>query len=142
MKQTFCQNNPFDHTVKPMNLPDNLRYALTHEWIRQEGDEVITGITDHAQEALGDLVHVELPAVGSRIEAGQPVGVVESVKTASDIHAPVSGVIVAINPLLEDEPEVVNESPYERGWLYRIQPDQPVTADALHSGADYAASVT
>lgn len=124
-----------------MNLPAHLRYASTHEWIQVNEGQVTTGITDFAQEALGDLVHVTLPTVGTQVTAGQPIGVLESVKTASDIHAPVSGTVIEVNPLLEDEPEVVNESPYERGWLYRIQPDAPVAQDALMDAAGYQASV-
>lgn len=104
-------------------LPSDLRYATTHEWVRQESDGTITvGITDHAQEALGDIVFLELPKVGRRVEAGEACAVVESVKTASDIHAPLAGEVVAINDLVTDAPEGVNDAPYE-AWLFRIRPD-------------------
>ena len=95
-----------------MNHPSDLKYASTHEWVKIEGDLVITGISDHAQDALGDLVYVEAPEVGSHIVAGAQAGVVESVKTASDIHAPVSGEVVEVNTALEDDPDFVNDDPY------------------------------
>ena len=101
-----------------MNHPKDLRYASTHEWVRVEGDIVITGISDHAQDALGDLVYVEAPEVGDTVTAGEQAGIVESVKTASDIHAPVSGEVIEVNTALEDDPEIVNEDPYGKGWIY------------------------
>lgn len=104
-------------------LPADLRYAATHEWSRVESDGTITvGITDHAQEALGDIVFLELPKVGRRLEAGEACAVVESVKTASDIHAPLAGEVVAVNEAVTDAPEGVNDAPYE-AWLFRIRPD-------------------
>lgn len=104
-------------------LPTDLRYATTHEWVREESDGTITvGITDHAQEALGDIVFLELPKVGRRLEAGEACAVVESVKTASDIHAPLVGEVVAVNDPITDAPEGVNDAPYE-AWLFRIRPD-------------------
>ncbi|ONG42240.1 glycine cleavage system protein H [Alkanindiges hydrocarboniclasticus] len=124
-----------------MNHPSELKYAGTHEWARQEDDLIVTGISDHAQESLGDLVYVEIPEVGSMVTAGEPTGVVESVKTASDIHAPVSGVVVEINPALEDDPEVINTDPYGKGWIYKIRPDNPSELDALLSSDDYVASL-
>lgn len=103
-------------------LPADLRYAATHEWSRVESDGTITvGITDHAQEALGDIVFLELPKVGRRLEAGEACAVVESVKTASDIHAPLAGEVVAVNEAVTDAPEGVNDAPYE-AWLFRIRP--------------------
>jgi glycine cleavage system H protein len=120
-----------------MNHPDDLKYASTHEWAKQEGDLIITGISDHAQDALGDLVYVEAPEVGSHIEAGEQAGVVESVKTASDIHAPVSGEVVEINPALEDDPEIINTDPYGKGWIYKIRPSNPAQLDALLTAAQY-----
>jgi len=104
-------------------LPKELKYASSHEWARLESDgTIVVGITDHAQEALGDGVYVELPEVGSTIDAGAEVAVVESVKAASDIYAPVTGEVVEINPALEDEPETVNHSPYADGWFFRVKP--------------------
>lgn len=104
-------------------LPAELKYASSHEWARLESDgTIVIGITDHAQEALGDVVYVELPDVGTSIDAGAEVAVVESVKAASDIYAPVTGEVVEINPALEDEPETVNSSPYADGWFFRIKP--------------------
>lgn len=124
-----------------MNHPSELKYAGTHEWARQDEDLIVTGISDHAQDSLGDLVYVEIPEVGSTVKAGEPTGVVESVKTASDIHAPVSGVVVEINPALEDDPEIINTDPYGKGWIYKIRPDQPSELDALLSADDYVASL-
>ena len=104
-------------------LPKELKYASSHECARLESDgTIVVGITDHAQEALGDVVYVELPEVGSTIDAGAEVAVVESVKAASDIYAPVTGEVVEINPALEDEPETVNHSPYADGWFFRVKP--------------------
>lgn len=120
-----------------MHHPSELKYARTHEWVKVEGDLVITGISDHAQDELGDLVYVEAPEVGARVEAGAQAGVVESVKTASDIHAPVSGVVVEINPALEDDPDFVNDDPYGKGWIYKIKPDNMADVDALLTNTDY-----
>ncbi|MCH4246577.1 MAG: glycine cleavage system protein GcvH [Acinetobacter populi] len=120
-----------------MQHPDNLHYAKTHEWVRIEGDLIVTGISDHAQDALGDLVYVEAPDVGQELTAGEQAGVVESVKTASDIHAPVSGVVVEINTALEDDPEKVNEDPYGEGWIYKIKPHNIADVDNLLSSKDY-----
>ena len=106
-----------------MNHPSDLKYASTHEWVKIEGDLVITGISDHAQDALGDLVYVEAPEVGTQLTAGQQAGVVESVKTASDIHAPVSGDVVEVNSALEDEPDFVNDDPDGKGWISKIKAD-------------------
>jgi glycine cleavage system H protein len=119
-----------------MNHPTELRYASTHEWVRVEGDILITGISDHAQDALGDLVYVEAPEVGQELSAGQQAGVVESVKTASDIHAPVSGVVVEVNIELADDPELINQDPYGKGWIYKIKPhDISEVAKLLSSNA-------
>ncbi|MFN3235501.1 MAG: glycine cleavage system protein GcvH [Pseudomonadales bacterium] len=105
-------------------FPGELRYAESHEWARVEDDGTITiGISDHAQEALGDVVYVELPEVDAEVEAKGEAGVVESVKAASDIYAPVSGKIIAVNTALEDAPETVNESPYDNGWFFKMQPN-------------------
>ena len=104
------------------NIPSDLKYASSHEWVRNEGDGTFTvGISEHAQELLGDMVFVELPEVGDAVDAGEDCAVAESVKAASDIYAPVGGEIVAINEELEDAPETVNNDPYGDGWLFRIK---------------------
>lgn len=108
-----------------MNTPTSLKYAASHEWSKVEADGTITvGITDHAQEALGDIVFIELPAIGRTLKAGEECAVVESVKAASDIYAPISGEIVAINQAVVDAPESVNSAPYDH-WLFRIKPSNP-----------------
>lgn len=124
-----------------MNHPSELKYARTHEWVKIEGDLVITGITDHAQDELGDLVYVETPEIGSKVTAGEQAGVVESVKTASDIHAPVSGTVVDVNTDLEDDPDFVNEDPYGKGWIYKIKPDNMVDVEKLLTNAEYEAGL-
>lgn len=124
-----------------MNHPSELMYARTHEWVKIEGDLVITGITDHAQDELGDLVYVETPEVGSKVIAGEQAGVVESVKTASDIHAPVSGTVVEVNTDLEDDPDFVNEDPYGKGWIYKIKPDNIADVEKLLSNVEYEAGL-
>ncbi|BFN25975.1 glycine cleavage system H protein [Pseudomonas sp. SCT] len=122
------------------NIPSDLRYAASHEWARLEADGSITvGISDHAQEALGDVVYVELPEVGRRLNAGQEAGVVESVKAASDIYAPVSGEVVAINEALADSPELVNSDAYG-SWFFRLQPSDPAELDKLLDAAAYQAA--
>ena len=112
-------------------LPE-LRYARSHEWARIEDDGTVTvGISDHAQEALGDVVFVELPEEGADLAAGDEAGVVESVKAASDIYAPVSGRVIAINSVLEDAPEAVNSDPYQDGWFFRLQPEDVAEVESL-----------
>lgn len=121
------------------SFPDNLKYAATHEWVRVEADGSVTvGITDHAQELLGDIVFIDLPTDGASVSAKQEISVVESVKAASDIYAPVSGRIIAINKALIDSPEVVNTSPYGDGWFCRIQPADAAELDALLDADAYA----
>ena len=120
-----------------MNHPSDLKYASTHEWARLEGDLVVTGISDHAQNSLGDLVYVEMPEVGAQLSAGQQAGVVESVKTASDIHAPIDGEVVEIDPALEDDPELVNTDPYGEGWIYKIRPARAADLDDLLTAEQY-----
>ena len=124
-----------------MNHPEDLKYARTHEWVRIEGDLVVTGITDHAQDELGYLVYVETPEVGSQVTATEQAGIVESVKTASDIHAPVSGVVVEVNTALEDDPDFVNDAPYGKGWIYKIKPNNIDDVNTLLSSADYEAGL-
>lgn len=103
------------------NIPDNLMYDASHEWIRIEGDVATVGITDHAQDQLGDLVFVELPDVGDELEKGDSCAVVESVKAASDVYSPLSGEVLEVNEELADSPESINESPYEAGWLFKLR---------------------
>lgn len=120
------------------NIPSELRYLSTHEWIRlEENGEVVVGITDHAQDALGDLVFVETPEIGGGVSAGEETGVVESVKAASDIYAPVSGEIIAANEALEDTPELVNQDPYGDGWMFRIKMNDDSELEGLLSAEDY-----
>lgn len=121
-----------------MNVPQNLKYAKTHEWVRAEGDVAVVGITDHAQQELTDIVYVELPAVGDRVEAGKECAVVESVKAASDIYAPVSGDIVAVNEELGSAPELLNQDAYGQGWLFKIKMSDPPELAELLSPSDYA----
>lgn len=122
--------------------PNELKYASTHEWARLEEDGSVTvGITDHAQNALGDVVFVELPEVGSDLTQGQEAGVVESVKAASDVYAPVSGRVIAINDALEDAPETINGDPYHEGWFYRIEPSDVAELDDLLSAEAYQEQV-
>ncbi|QXP85304.1 glycine cleavage system protein GcvH [Methylococcus sp. ANG] len=121
------------------NLPAGLKYAKTHEWARQEPDGTVkVGISDHAQEALGDLVYLELPAVGRRVGAGEACAVVESVKAAADVNSPLSGEIVARNEALADAPELVNQSPYE-AWLFAVKPDDISELDRLLDAEGYRA---
>ncbi len=121
------------------DIPRDLKYAASHEWSRLEADGTVTvGITDHAQEALGDVVYVELPEVGTNFDAQGEIAVVESVKAASDIYSPVSGKVIAINDVLEDSPETVNQDPYGDGWFFRLQPDDPGDLEALLDAEGYA----
>ena len=124
-----------------MNAPDDLRYTESHEWIRREGDGTLTiGITDHAQAALGDLVYVELPAVGKKLGARDAVAVVESVKAASDVYAPVAGEVIAVNDALTGTPEQVNADPYG-AWLYKLRPDDAGAVDRLLDSKRYIDTV-
>jgi glycine cleavage system H protein len=121
-----------------MSIPTNLRYAKTHEWVRVEGDTAVVGITDHAQHELTDIVYVEPPHVGDTIEAGKECAVVESVKAASDIYAPVSGEVVAANDALANAPELVNKDPYGQGWLFKVKMSDPPQVEELLRPDDYA----
>ena len=109
-----------------MNVPKDLKYTKSHEWVRAEGGLVRVGITDHAQHELTDIVYVEFPKKGQALEKGKPMGVVESVKSTSDVYAPVSGVVEAVNEKLESQPELVNSEPYGEGWLVLIRPSGPL----------------
>ncbi len=114
-----------------MDFPEELKYTEEHEWVLVEDDVVSVGITDFAQDSLGDIVFVELPEVGARVEAGKAFGVVESVKAVSDIYSPVTGEVVEVNEELPDEPEVLNTSPYEDGWMVKIRYSEPEELDEL-----------
>lgn len=120
------------------HTPSELKYASSHEWARLEDDGTVTiGITDHAQEALGDVVFVELPEVGVVLTAGDDAGVVESVKAASDIYAPIGGEVIEINEALGDEPETVNSDPYSEGWFYKLRPADASELDGMLSSEGY-----
>lgn len=122
------------------NIPADLRYAASHEWARLEADGSVTvGISDHAQDALGDVVYVELPEVGKVLAAGQEAGVVESVKAASDIYAPVGGEVIAVNEALADAPELVNSDPYG-SWFFKLAPSNPAQLESLLDAAGYQAA--
>ncbi|MCE8031633.1 MAG: glycine cleavage system protein GcvH [Halomonas sp.] len=124
------------------SIPANLRYNDSHEWVLDNGDGTVTiGITDHAQEALGDVVFVELPEVGRTLEKGEEFGVIESVKAASDLYAPLAGEIVEVNEALEDAPETVNESPYENGWIMKVRVENAAAVEALLDADAYQAVV-
>lgn len=124
------------------NVPVDLKYTKSHEWVRRETDGTVTvGITDHAQDLLGDMVFVELPEIGRTVKAGQECAVVESVKAASDVYSPVTGEIVAMNEALSDSPELVNKDPYGEGWMMRIRPADAADVDALQDADTYQAQI-
>ena len=124
------------------NVPSDLKYISSHEWVREEDDGTVTiGITDHAQELLGDVVYVELPDVDSEVALEDEIAVVESVKAASDIYAPLSGTIIAINEDLEDAPETVNSSPYDDGWMFKMKPAELAELDNLLDAEAYLAEI-
>ncbi|MCD9097987.1 glycine cleavage system protein GcvH [Luteimonas fraxinea] len=123
-------------------IPGDLKFLKSHEWVRIEGDGKVTiGISDHAQGLLGDLVYVELPAVGDDIQAGTGVAVVESVKAASDVYAPVSGTITAVNEALADKPETINEDAYGEGWLFVVELSEPDQLNELLAPDEYAEQI-
>ena len=120
------------------DLPGDLMYTSEHEWLRREDDGSVTiGITNHAQEALGDLVYVELPEVGQNLDSGGDMAVVESVKAASDVYAPIAGEVVAVNEELGDDPEKINADPYGDGWIVRVRPSEEIDESALLAPNDY-----
>ena len=123
------------------NVPSELKFLSSHEWVLIEGDVATVGVSDHAQELLGDLVFVELPEEGSSISAGDSAGVIESVKAASDTYAPVSGEVVEVNSELEDSPERINDDPYGDGWMYKIKMEDPGEADNLLDADAYTDSI-
>ena len=121
------------------NVPANLRYAKSHEWLKLEGDGTATiGITDYAQAALGDITYVQLPKVGTALKAGEVFGVVESVKAASDLYAPVAGTVLAVNEALNSAPETLNRAPFDGGWMLKLKLANPAEASALLDAAAYA----
>tara|TARA_X000000368_G_C22757682_1_gene591248 strand:+ start:210 stop:596 length:387 start_codon:yes stop_codon:yes gene_type:complete len=121
------------------DIPGDLKFLSSHEWARVESDGTITvGISDHAQDLLGDIVFVELPEVGQSVEAESDAAIVESVKAASDIYSPLSGEVIEVNALLEDQPEIINSSPYEDGWIYKLTPADTGELDNLLSPEDYS----
>jgi glycine cleavage system H protein len=124
-----------------MLVPDDLRYAETHEWLRVDGATGSGGVTDHAQAELSDVVYVELPHIGTIVEAHQAVAVVESVKAASDIYAPVGGEIVGVNGALETNPALVNTDPYNAGWLFKLKLSNPDEVAGLKSAAEYRSEI-
>jgi glycine cleavage system H protein len=124
-----------------MLVPEDLKYAETHEWIRVDGETGTIGITDHAQAELTDIVYVELPQIGSSVEAKQASAVVESVKAASDIYSPVAGEVLEINPQLESNPGLVNTDPYGEGWLFKIKLSEPAQVQSLKDPTSYKAQI-
>lgn len=124
------------------NIPKELRYTATHEWVRPEGDGIFTvGITEHAQELLGDMVFVELPDVGDEVSTGDDIVVAESVKAASDVYAPISGEILAVNEELEDSPELVNSDPFGDGWMFKIKAEDASEVESLLDAEGYEDSI-
>lgn len=124
------------------NIPKELRYTSTHEWVRAEGDGVFTiGITEHAQELLGDMVFIEVPEVGTGVATGDECAVVESVKSASDVYTPIAGEIVEVNEDLEDSPELVNSDAFGEGWLFKVKAEDPSEVDGLLDAEGYANAI-
>lgn len=123
------------------NIPEQLKYAKTHEWVRVEGDTAWVGITDHAQAELTELVFVELPEAGRTVSAGQPCAVVESVKTASDIYAPLSGEVIEVNQALTDDPGKVNADAFGEGWFFKLRMSAPSELDSLMNAASYQSQI-
>ena len=128
--------------MSDFEYPDDLQYTTDHEWVRVEGNVVRIGITAFAQDALGDIVYVTLPEDGAEVEAGRPVGEVESTKSVSDIYAPLAGRVRGSNPALGTTPELVNTDPYGEGWMFELEPADPAALDALLSAEDYRARLT
>jgi glycine cleavage system H protein len=125
-----------------MNIPPDLRYNSSHEWVRLEGDIATVGVSHHAQQELSDVVFVELPIPGRVVDAGGPAAVVESVKAASDIHAPCAGEVVEVNPLVETDPSLVNTDPYGKGWIFKLRVHHPVELSGLMDASLYQAHLS
>ncbi len=124
-----------------MNVPDDLLYTESHEWVRREGDKIRVGITDHAQAELTDVVYVELPKMGAAYDSGGTIAVVESVKAASDIYAPAKGTVLEVNKALESNPALINTDPYGEGWIYALQVENPEELKGLKDATGYRASI-
>lgn len=124
-----------------MNVPTDLRYCKSHEWVRLEGDVATVGISDHAQHELTDVVFVELPTLGREVDLGDPIAVVESVKAASDIYAPIGGEVVEANPEVEADPSLVNTDPYGKGWIFKLKVKDATSVDSLMDSAAYQAHI-
>ncbi|MGB8646808.1 MAG: glycine cleavage system protein GcvH [Anaerolineae bacterium] len=122
---------------KEITYPSNFKYAESHEWVKMDGDYAVVGISDYAQDALGDIVFVELPPVGMKLEKGKSFGVVESVKAASDVFAPISGAVEAINEKLTESPDLVNRDPFGEGWMIKLRPENPGDLDGLFDADTY-----
>jgi glycine cleavage system H protein len=131
----------FHWRVGDMNIPSDLKYTKNHEWVRAEGNIATVGITDYAQEELGDIVNVELPSEGDTVQKDEPLGAVESVKASSEVFSPISGKVLEVNEPLTDSPETINEEPYDEGWMVRIEMSTPSELDALLNAAAYQALV-
>ena len=123
--------------ISELSFPDDRRYAQDHEWVKMKDHVAIIGISDYAQDQLGDIVYVELPQVGDHLDPGAEFGTVESVKAVSELYMPIGGEVTAVNPALEDEPALVNEDPYEKGWMIKITPTEPSQLDALMDRGAY-----
>ena len=127
--------------INELNFPDDIRYAESHEWARPQGDTVKVGISDYAQDQLGDIVFVEMPGAGETFEKGAEFGTVESVKAVSELYMPVGGEVVAVNTSLDDSPEMVNNTPYTDGWMIEVKPDDPAQLDSLLTKDAYLKSL-
>jgi len=127
--------------LNELSFPDDIRYSESHEWAKSDGAKVKIGITDYAQDQLGDIVFVEMPGVGETFEKGAEFGTVESVKAVSELYLPIAGEVVAVNPALEDAPELINNSPYTDGWMLEIKPDDPSEIESLMTKDAYLASL-
>jgi glycine cleavage system H protein len=142
MLEESSQTNVQKRRVCPMEFPENLFYTESHEWVRDEGSRVTIGITDYAQSQLKDIVYVEFPEVGSTFKKGESIGVVESVKTVADLFSPISGKVVEANLALKDHPQFVNEDPFGKGWIVKMEAKQPEELKALLSAKDYQNSLS
>ena len=120
-----------------MNIPQSLKYTKEHEWVREDGDTVTVGITDHAQGELGDIIFVEFPEIGQKIQRDEPIGTIEAVKTVADLFAPISGTVTEINETLDDSPESVNQDPYGDGWMVKVSVSEAGELDNLMSAGQY-----
>jgi len=120
-----------------MNIPQSLKYTKEHEWVREDGDTVTVGITDHAQGELGDIIFVEFPEIGQKIQRDEPIGTIEAVKTVADLFAPISGTVTEINETLDDSPESVNQDPYGDGWMVKVSVSEAGELDNLMSAVQY-----